>query len=490
LTLILTACDSPESAWEKAREKDTIAAYEKFGAKYPGSPNHDAALQRIDWLNKTVIHRAAQDGDLELVTSMLGSGTDVNYSKGWGGSPLHAAAAGCQLPVAELLLAKGAEVSARDASDATPLHYAARAGCLDAVKLLLERGGDLEVQVRVGLQGFSIQEGEAIAFGGQQPGTKGTPLHWAAAVGKGDVVELLISKGAIVDTINDWGESPLHLAAVSDDLPTVKVLLEHGAIAQYGSAPDERYPTKSGQPLHYAQSIPVVETLVAHGATIDVTSPNTGMPIHIAASRGNKVLVEYYLGKGIDADAQATWNLGSGWSYPVTPAWTAAKYGYLDIVELLQAHDADLAFKTEENGGRAGLLHAAAVGGNPELVTFLLDHGLPIDARADVSTERTMFAPLVDVTPLAVAAFFGRRDAIEVLLARGADIAVTVNRDWDIFIMSLQSGDPELVRYLLEQGAPIKVGAEEFQNWRVSDEMKVAVTEYLRNRTAGPSMAQ
>ena len=482
IAVILSACDSPESAWEEAREKDTVAAYEKFVTKYPESPNHDAALQRIDWLNKTVIHRAARDGDLELVPSMLASGTDVNYSEAWGGAPLHAAASGCQLAVTELLLAKGAAVSARDANDATPLHYAARAGCLDTVNLLLERGADLEVQVRVGLQGFVVQETEVLAFGQQQPGTKGTALHWAAAVGKADVVERLIAKGAIVDTINDWGESPLHLAAVSDDLPTVNILLAHGAVAQYGNEPDERYPTKSGQPLHYAQSVPVVEALVAHGATIDVPSPNTGMPIHIAASRGNKALVEYYLSKGINADAQSTWNVGSGWSYPVTPAWTAAKYGYLDIVKLLEAHDADLTFKTEEYGGRAGLLHVAAVGGNPELVTYLLDKGLPIEGRAEVSTEQTMFEPLYDMTPLAVAAYFGRRDAIDVLLARGADIGVTVNREWGIFEMSLKSGDPELVRYLLEQGAPIDVTADEFQQWRASDEIKSTVTDFLRTR--------
>jgi ankyrin len=240
----------------------------------------------------------------------------------------------------------------------------------------------------------------------------------------------------------------------------------------------------------FIRTIRVVEMLVAHGATIDVTSPNTGMPIHIAASRGNKELVEYYLSKGIDADAQATWDLGSGWSSPVTPAWTAAKFGYLEIVKLLEAHDADLAFKTDENGGRVGLLHAAAVSGNPELVTYLLDKGLPIDDRADVSTEQVMFNPLYDRTPLAVAAYFGRRAVIEVLLARGADIGVTMNRDSTIFTTSLKSGDPDLVRYLLERGAPIKVTAEEFQNWRVSDEMKATVTEFLKSRDPNASTTQ
>lgn len=480
VVIFLAACGSPEGAWKKAQDANTIEAYKKFAIKYPESPNAQGAMARIEFLQKTEIHRAAANDDSELIESLIESGTDVNTTEGAGISALHVAASECRLGVAEFLIGKGASASIEGQDQSTPLHHAARSGCVEAMKLLVEHGAEIDAEVPVYAAGFVVKGGGNVAWlNNQSPALKGAPLHWASDTGQTAAAGFLIEKGATVDAINGWGEAPLHLAAASGSLPTVTLLLENGAIAQYGKEPDKRYPTKSGQPVHYAASVAIVEELVAHGATINVTNTNKGLPIHAAASRGYREVVEYYVANDINPNVLGTWNTGSGWSSDVTPLWTAARYGHLDIVRYLESKGGDISFATKRQDSGGTLLHAAAVSGNPDLVSYLLDKGLPIDDRASVSTGQPLVQPLSGMTPLAIAAYYGRRDVIEVLLERGADIKLKVNFDWDITKMAINSGDADLVRYLLENGAEIDATVESIDQWRISDEMKATIKDFL-----------
>ncbi len=55
-------------------------------------------------------------------------------------------------------------------------------------------------------------------------------LHFAADDGLTDIARLLISTGKIpINTLNQIGWSPLHLAAGRNHLDMVKLLLENGA---------------------------------------------------------------------------------------------------------------------------------------------------------------------------------------------------------------------------------------------------------------------
>ena len=55
---------------------------------------------------------------------------------------------------------------------------------------------------------------------------KQTPLHLAAAAGQLPVCNLLIELGASLDSTDDYGQKPIHLAAQSNKPEVVKLFLK------------------------------------------------------------------------------------------------------------------------------------------------------------------------------------------------------------------------------------------------------------------------
>ena len=76
------------------------------------------------------------------------------------------------------------------------LHDATLRGKTMAVKALLKSGAEVDVRY---------------------PGTEMTPLHWAAASGYPDVVEVLLNAGANVNARDFAGRTPLHCANTLDN---------------------------------------------------------------------------------------------------------------------------------------------------------------------------------------------------------------------------------------------------------------------------------
>ncbi|CCX10138.1 Similar to Ankyrin repeat domain-containing protein 50; acc. no. Q9ULJ7 [Pyronema omphalodes CBS 100304] len=101
------------------------------------------------------------------------------------------------------------EVDCRDCDGLTALFHAARKGHLKTVELLLERGAEVDSKDKNGR----------------------TPLSFAAkAYGSFETVKLLLERGAEVDSKNKNGRTPLSFAANEyGSLETVQLLLERGA---------------------------------------------------------------------------------------------------------------------------------------------------------------------------------------------------------------------------------------------------------------------
>ncbi|KAI9136143.1 ankyrin repeat-containing domain protein [Paraphysoderma sedebokerense] len=134
----------------------------------------------------------------------------LNYSRGKNAmSPLFGACRNGHSDIAKLLLENGLNPNVREESS-TALIEAMKSGKLGIVKSLLDYGATVTTQV-----------------------DSTTALHQACispAIQDTEILELLISKGAIMDLKNSDGYTPLHLACKNLYVKKIKILLEKGAI--------------------------------------------------------------------------------------------------------------------------------------------------------------------------------------------------------------------------------------------------------------------
>lgn len=114
----------------------------KMRALLDQDPSLVNASYRGGW---TLLHMAAQRGNVELAELVLSRGANVYAklkSESGGGSPLHVSAATGQKSIVALLLAKGVGANICDDNEWTPLHRAALKADREVAELLLAKGGD------------------------------------------------------------------------------------------------------------------------------------------------------------------------------------------------------------------------------------------------------------------------------------------------------------------------------------------------------------
>jgi len=90
----------------------------------------------------TALHRAATDGDQDLLALLLGAGADPNATTSYGLAPLHSAIAAVQAEAVRMLLAHGADPQRTLVSGMAPLHWASIRNSAPIVELLLTHGAD------------------------------------------------------------------------------------------------------------------------------------------------------------------------------------------------------------------------------------------------------------------------------------------------------------------------------------------------------------
>lgn len=152
-------------------------------------------------------------------------------------------------------------------------------------------------------------------------------LSWAAKNGHEAVVELLLEKGADLESRNNIGRTPLSLAAEKGHEATVKLLLEKGAnlesIDHIGRTPLSLAVEKGCKA--------VVELLLDKGANIELRDKQYDRtPLLWAAVKGHEAVVELLLEKGASLESR---DKVYGW----TPLSWAAWHGHEAVVKLIRS---------------------------------------------------------------------------------------------------------------------------------------------------------
>lgn len=230
-----------------------------------------ARVSAVDDKGRTPIMWAVKGGQLKCVQQC------VQYEASMKGLLL--LAANVDHPdVIRDLCDNGADINERGAQGLTPLHIAIQAGLPNNVQALIECDADVN----------SVDEVDK------------TPLHYAAVAGDDVSVTMLVKANANIDAVDKWGESPLHMAAICrNGSAVVRVLVDHGA-------DPVRCTTGGNTPLHFAAKSGTLETMkiLLSQQTVkdDINARNRQMatPLHLAAFEGHIDAVSLLIDAGAD----------------------------------------------------------------------------------------------------------------------------------------------------------------------------------------------
>jgi ankyrin repeat protein len=225
----------------------------------------------------------------------------------------------------EAALKSGADVNSRDKDNLTPLMLACFLGNIDIVHSLIASGADVNLK-RGKLRNAFLTPSEKYAVTDIF-----NSLFAAVYRDRANVVSLLLEKNAEVNGVNEFGVTPLMIAADHGNIQIVQALLEHGAdvnAKNHEGLTALFWPARRG----HAQ---VVLLLVQKGADPNLKDSYGATVLHAAVENNDLSSVKILLQKGAEVDVALNRTL---W----TPLMIAAERGQVEIVKLLLEKKPDL----------------------------------------------------------------------------------------------------------------------------------------------------
>ncbi|XP_028152500.1 ankyrin-1 isoform X1 [Diabrotica virgifera virgifera] len=336
--------------------------------------------------SESLLMLAIDREDCAEVARLLDKGVNINYIEPTTGySPLHRAVERENFEIVELLLKRNANVNARARVDAVPppfivpppLHMAAMSGRLDVVTLLISYGASLETKNIFGL----------------------LPIHIAAQGGYLNIVKYFIDNELYhVDTCNINLRTPLMYAVAACHTEIIEYLLQCNADVRKADVYDRTA-------LHCACEVNlenVIEILIGKGSSLDVKTSSGETPLHICVRKG-------YLGatkRLVESGARSYLERGDSGNSLIH---LAAQCNQKEMLEYFFKMGISADFQTVDG---YSLLHDAATFGRLQMVKFLLKNGANIEGKIISS----------GTTALHLASSSNHYEVIKVLLTKGADV--------------------------------------------------------------------
>ena len=357
------------------------------------------------------------------------------------------------------------DVNRRAVDGSTPLQWAVYNGDVAEVRRLLRAGADVTIANNYGA----------------------SPMTLAAEVANTDILKLLLEVGANADSPNPEGQTALMSVARTGNLDAAKLLLDHGATV------DAKEKWGGQTPLMWASARrhpEMMQLLVAKGADVNARSIDRDYQRHVTAEGRPKSLdsggftpllyaarencggcVDVLLRNHADIDLPDPDGVSPLLVAIMNANWDLAKqlvdagadvnqwdmYGEMPLITAVD-------LRNRVDGGRASIDPLNSTRGL-QMVTLLLDHGAdpnlqllfkPANVRGGVYTR--------GATALIRAAFNGDAQVVKLLLQHGADATImTADRQTPIHAVlagrAPEAQAIELMKVLHDAGADVNMVA-------------------------------
>jgi len=421
---------------------------------------------------------AVKNGDRAGAISLLGQHADVNRAQPDGTTALDWAVRQDDREMADRLIQAGANVKAANRYGVTPLYLACVNGSAPMIAKLLDAGADANA---------ATTEGE-------------TALLTVARTGNVEAAKILLAHGADVNSKEQWRQQTPLMWAVAESHPEMaQVLIAHGADVnarqvewhwerQFTKEPREKWMPLGGlTPLLFAARqgcVDCARVLLKAGADINAADPNNISPMVLALMNGHYDFAAFLLDQG--ADPNIADDTGRTPLYAAVDDHTMPESNLpapreidnqltsMDVIKALLAHDANVnaqlkkqtPYRTKVDRGADTMLTTgttpilrAAKAGDVEAIQVLLAKGADpkIPARNGI-------------TPLMAAAGLGTKEedttgrkkteaeaisSIQLCLDAGADVNAADNQGDTALHGAAQKGWDRVVQFLVDHGAKL-----------------------------------
>ncbi|WP_264686104.1 ankyrin repeat domain-containing protein [Wolbachia endosymbiont (group B) of Polyommatus icarus] len=372
---------------------------------------------------------AVRRNNLSEVKNLLSMGADVNIRDRRGWAPLHYASDNDnKLDTSRAILNRNANIEAKTNIGETPLHIANAYGQLKIIELLIDKRANIEAKTNDGLTPLHV----AIQHNNTTPKIieflidKGvnieakikddqTPLHHAVFKDRLDIVRVLSSRGANIEAKTSDGKTPLDLAIQGNYTDIVGFLKQTELDKKLLTA------TENGD-------LSEVKKFVGQGASVNAIEVGIfgRKPIHIAAEKNYKDIIEFLLGKEVSVDDTSNY----GW----TPLHYTASKGCLEVAKFLI--DKGASINAQNVYGREPI-HIAAEHDNKNIIELLLNKGVSVN---EVDKDGWM--------SLHWASWNGHLNIIEYLVGKGANVNAKDRNGKTPLDLARDKGYNNVVEYL------------------------------------------
>lgn len=189
------------------------------------------------------------------------------------------------------------------------------------------------------------------------------------------------------------------------------------------------------------QDLEGLKGLIDGGVYINVQSEMQGMAALITAcTYGFNDIAKYLISEGADVNIQDT-------MYGYTALFGAA-YSSKELVEILLANGADIHIRSKEETTAFTMSVFGALGGSvtTDVASMLLERGADVDETSDTG-------PAAGYTCLMMIAGAGNPELVRFLLANGADINAEAKDGATAMSMAMRENNAEMVALLKASGA-------------------------------------